>query len=251
MRFIRGFSPIRWKRPPEADSPSTAATLPRRAGIFAFGSILMLTALIGGCATRGAQSGASLCPGTPAGIPVDADGCPLYSDADAVPDYLDRCPDTAPGVAVDVSGCPRDGDSDGVVDGTDACSDTPTGARVDAMGCSLTGERIAIVTNVNFDFDQSKVREDVRKRLGRVVQLLKEMPGIDVNIVGYTDNVGPEQYNLALSLRRAESVRDYVVAEGIDAERLSVAGRGMSEPIVSNATPEGRAVNRRVEFVVR
>ena len=234
---------------PAADSLPARSRLPP--GILRFGACVLLAALIGGCATQADRSAASLCPGTPAGIALDPDGCPLYSDADAVPDYLDRCPGTAPGVAVDASGCPLDGDADGVVDSSDACPDTPAGARVDARGCSLPGERIAIVTNVNFDFDRANVREDVRNRLGRVIQLLKEMPDIDVDIVGYTDNVGTEQYNIALSLRRAESVRDYVVARGIDEERLGVAGRGMSEPIVSNATPEGRAVNRRVEFVVR
>jgi OOP family OmpA-OmpF porin len=77
------------------------------------------------------------------------------------------------------------------------------------------------------------------------------MPEIDVQIVGYTDDVGSAQYNLALSLRRAEAVRDFMAARGIDAARLSVAGHGETQPLVSNATPEGRAVNRRVEFVVQ
>ena len=71
------------------------------------------------------------------------------------------------------------------------------------------------------------------------------------SIVGFTDDVGSKAYNLDLSLRRAESVRNYMVAQGIDRRRLSVAGRGMADPFVSNSTPEGRAVNRRVEFVVR
>ena len=212
---------------------------------------MLLAALAGGCATGGTIPEASLCPETPPGIPVDPDGCPLYSDADAVPDYLDACPGTAPGISVDAQGCPLDDDGDGIADGADACPRTPAGARVDPRGCSLPGEPIAIVTNINFDFDRSNVREDVRRRLGRVILLLKEMPEIDVEIVGYTDDIGTEQYNLTLSLRRAESVRDYVVAHGVDERRLSVAGRGMSEPIVSNSTPQGRAVNRRVEFVVR
>ena len=216
-----------------------------------FGFFALLAALLSGCAAPGAKEGASLCPGTPAGIPVDADGCPLYSDADAVPDYQDKCPDTAPGIAVDANGCPRDTDADGVGDNQDVCPSTPIGSRVDARGCPLPGERIAIVTNINFDFNHSNVREDVRKRLSRVIQLLREMPEIDVQIVGYTDDVGSAQYNLALSVRRAEAVRDYVVTRGIDVARLSVAGRGESQPLVSNATPEGRAVNRRVEFVVR
>jgi OOP family OmpA-OmpF porin len=220
-------------------------------GLRPLGACLLVVTLLSACGTSGAEKGASLCPGTPAGIAVDPDGCPLYSDADAVPDYQDNCPDTGPGIPVDAKGCPLDSDTDGVADNDDACGGTPTGARVDARGCPLAGERIAIVTNINFDFDRAMVREDVRMRLSRVILLLKEMPEIDVQIVGYTDDIGSVEYNLALSLRRAEAVRDYMVARGIDGTRLGVAGRGNSEPIVSNGTPEGRAVNRRVEFVVR
>lgn len=215
------------------------------------GAILLASAVLTGCGTPGGEPGASLCPGTPAGIAVDPDGCPLYSDADAVPDYQDKCPGTAPGVPVDANGCPLDSDVDGVAEGQDACPSTPIGVRVDARGCPLAGERIAIVTNINFDFDRAEVRENVRMRLGRVIQLLKEMPGVDVQIVGYTDDIGSAEYNLALSLRRAESVRDYIVTRGIHDARLSVAGRGKTEPLVSNTTPEGRAVNRRVEFVAQ
>lgn len=215
------------------------------------GALLLLSAVLLGCATPGEEASTSLCPGVAAGIPVDADGCPLYSDADAVPDYLDRCPGTESGIRVDASGCPVDSDVDGIADGADACSSTPVGVRVDARGCPLAGERIAIVTNINFDFDRATVRENVQERLDRVILLLKEMPEVDVEIVGYTDETGSAQYNLGLSLRRAESVHDYMVARGVADARLSVAGRGESRPLVSNSTPEGRAVNRRVEFVVR
>ncbi len=222
---------------------------PRRLGLL--GIFLLVAAALGGCAMPGTEESASLCPGTPAGIPVDPDGCALYSDADAVPDYQDQCPGTAPGIPVDPNGCPVDSDGDGVATDRDACPSTPIGTRVDVRGCPLAGERIAIVTNINFDFDRAVVREDVRKRLSRVIQLLKEMPEVDVQIVGYTDDIGSAEYNRVLSLRRAESVRDYIATRGIDATRLSVSGRGKTDPLVPNSTPEGRAVNRRVEFVVR
>ena len=175
----------------------------------------------------------------------------MYSDADAVPDYRDECPGTPSGVLVDANGCPLDIDVDGVADGSDACPGTPVGVRVDARGCPLVGERIAIVTNINFDFGRANVRGNVQERLDRVIQLLKEMPDVDIQIIGYTDDIGSSAYNLELSLRRAESVRDYIVARGIDYARLSVSGHGKMQPLVSNSTPEGRAVNRRVEFVVR
>ena len=183
--------------------------------------ILLVSIVLAGCAAPGSERATSLCPDTPEDIPVDPDGCPL------------------------------DTDIDGVADDSDACPGTPIGVRVNARGCPLAGERIAIVTNINFDSNRANVRGNVQERLDRVIQLLKEMPDVDVQIVGYTDNIGSAAYNLELSLRRAESVRDYIVERGIHYARLSVAGRGKTQPLVSNSTPEGRAVNRRVEFVVR
>lgn len=237
-----------WRAVSPVASPPDARHGPRY-GFGLVGIALLAALALAGCETTG--KGASLCPDAPPGIALDPDGCPLYSDADAVPDYRDTCPGTAPGVAVDANGCPTDADADGVANIRDSCPGTPAGAGVDASGCPLAGERLAIVTNINFDFDRTTVRDDVKERLARVIQLLKEMPDLDVEIVGYTDDVGSSAYNLDLSLRRAESVRDYIVAHGIARARLGVAGHGMADPFVSNATPEGQAVNRRVEFVVR
>lgn len=80
------------------------------------------------------------CPNTPAGAPVDANGCPLDSDGDGVPDYLDKCPNTADGVPVGEDGCPLDADGDGVPDNLDECPNTPEGAPVDAKGCPLDSD---------------------------------------------------------------------------------------------------------------
>lgn len=80
------------------------------------------------------------CPNTPAGAPVDANGCPLDSDGDGVPDYLDKCPNTATGVPVGEDGCPLDADGDGVPDNLDECPNTPAGAPVDAKGCPLDSD---------------------------------------------------------------------------------------------------------------
>jgi len=85
------------------------------------------------------------CPNTPTGVKVDAEGCPLDSDGDGVPDYLDKCPNTPTGVKVDASGCPLDSDGDGVPDYLDKCPNTPTGVQVDAEGCPLKKETVVIV----------------------------------------------------------------------------------------------------------
>ena len=190
------------------------------------------------------------CPGTPAGAPVDANGCPLYSDGDGVPDYLDKCPGTPSGVKTDADGCPLDSDGDGVPDYLDKCPNTAPGAKVDKDGCPPAGETLAIVTNVNFDFDSSKIRSDSESKLNRVVSILKDNPSVRVRVEGHTDSTGPEKYNLGLSYRRAEAVKGYLEANGVAGNRLSVVGFGETKPLVSNRTRAGRAVNRRVEFKV-
>jgi OmpA-OmpF porin, OOP family len=80
------------------------------------------------------------CAGTPAGVKVDAMGCPIDSDKDGVADYLDKCPDTPAGVIVDEKGCPVDSDNDGVADYLDKCPNTPTGVKVDANGCTVDAD---------------------------------------------------------------------------------------------------------------
>lgn len=220
----------------------------------------LLLVILGGCAATtgtvadadgdGVPDDVDQCLGTPAealGM-VDANGCPTYSDADGVPDYLDKCPGTPAGVKVDAEGCPVDSDGDGVADYLDKCPDTAKGARVDTDGCPPTGDTVAIVTNINFDFDKSDIRPDQVSKLDRVVNTLKSNQDVRVRIEGHADSTGPEAYNMSLSLRRAESVRKYLVGKGIAITRLSVVGKGEGEPLVSNATRAGRAVNRRVEF---
>lgn len=86
----------------------------------------------------GVPNGLDQCPNTPAGVMVDARGCPLDSDGDGVPDYLDQCPNTPPGTEVGPNGCPLDSDGDGVPDSRDKCPGTPKGVEVDADGCPAT-----------------------------------------------------------------------------------------------------------------
>ena len=88
----------------------------------------------------GVPDSRDMCPNTPLGVKVDADGCPLDADGDGVPDYLDKCPNTPTGVKVDATGCPLDSDGDGVPDYLDKCPNTPTGVKVDANGCPLDSD---------------------------------------------------------------------------------------------------------------
>jgi len=181
------------------------------------------------------------CPNTPAGVNVDSKGCPLDSDGDGVYDYLDQCPNTPAGVKVDSKGCPLDGDEDGVYDYQDQCPNTPKGATIDQRGCW-------VLKGVNFDFDKANIRAGDAAILDSVVTILENNPSLRLEIQGHTDNKGAVNYNQKLSERRAKAVMDYFVKKGIDKGRLSAMGFGLSKPVASNDTDEGRAENRRVEL---
>ncbi len=197
------------------------------------------------------------CPDTPTGVKVDSVGCPLDTDGDGVPDYRDKCPDTPMGVKVDQDGCPIkkpvvekpkpkpvviDSDGDGVPDSRDRCPNTPKGYKVDEEGCFKW-----VRLEVHFPFDSWKVDPKYYPEIERFAKFLKENPNIKVEIQGHTDSIGSERYNLILSQKRAEAVKDILVKKyGISPDRIIAKGYGESKPIASNKTPEGRAKNRRV-----
>ena len=111
-------------------------------------------------------------------------------------------------------------------------------------------ERTIILDDVLFDFDKSNIKPQAGAILDRLAAFMNENKASRVNLAGYTDNVGTEAYNQALSERRVNSVRDYVVKKGIENSRVSGQGFGESKPIADNKTAEGRAKNRRVEIKV-
>jgi OOP family OmpA-OmpF porin len=194
------------------------------------------------------------CANTPRGARVDARGCPIDSDGDGVYDGLDQCPGTPRGCEVDKRGCPIDTDRDGVCDGLDKCPGTPPGTKVDKDGCPERkaifepGKKVLVLEGVNFAFDSAELTRESYRILDRVVTGLNDWPEIRVEIGGHTDSDGADAYNLALSQRRAESVRAYFVSKGIKASRLEAKGYGETQPVTSNDTAEGRAKNRRVEL---
>lgn len=107
-----------------------------------------------------------------------------------------------------------------------------------------------VLRNVLFDFDRSNIRPDSAPVLDEAVQLLKDTGDISIIAEGHTDSIGTDAYNLKLSERRAASVRTYLVAHGIAADRIRTEGFGESRPVASNDTADGRAQNRRVELRV-
>jgi len=103
---------------------------------------------------------------------------------------------------------------------------------------------------VHFKTNSAEITPDSAAVLDRAVEALGKRPHLRVEVAAHTDSRGSAAYNQALSERRARSVMNYLIAHGVDASRLRARGYGESQPVASNATPEGRAKNRRVELRV-
>lgn len=113
------------------------------------------------------------------------------------------------------------------------------------------GTELSIPSQVLFAVDESTLLPEAEARLDDIVEVLEFYPDAPVEIVGHTDSDGAADHNQDLSERRAQAVADYVTAAGVDASRLTVAGRGETDPVASNDTAEGKQQNRRVEILIR
>jgi outer membrane protein W/outer membrane protein OmpA-like peptidoglycan-associated protein len=137
-----------------------------------------------------------------------------------------------------------DTDGDGVCDEADKCPGTPAGTKVDSVGCPMEQ-----TLKLLFDFDSAELRPESITELERVVTFMGDVPFAKALVEGHTDSVGTEEYNQALSDRRAKAVFDYLTSRGVDPARLSSIGHGELKPIADNATAEGRQMNRRVMLI--
>lgn len=106
------------------------------------------------------------------------------------------------------------------------------------------------LSNVYFNLDQSDLLPTSTEQLEQLLQLMQENPRMEIQIIGHTDDIGTSAYNQDLSERRAKAVRQYLLNQGIDKNRITFTGFGNTRPIASNKTEEGRRRNRRVEFKV-
>jgi len=107
-----------------------------------------------------------------------------------------------------------------------------------------------VLIGINFDFNKSSIKSESIPILYNAAEILLKNPDIKVEIQGHTDNVGSDNYNQKLSLRRAETVRNFLIAKGVAASRLTTVGMGETKPIMDNKNAEGRGLNRRIEFKV-
>jgi outer membrane protein OmpA-like peptidoglycan-associated protein len=105
-------------------------------------------------------------------------------------------------------------------------------------------------SGILFGFDQSALTQNAMQNIDNLAASLIKYPNTDIMVIGHTDAVGSDDYNLKLSRERAEAVRAYAISKGVDANRLKTVGKGESEPIASNDTDDGKAKNRRVEIVI-
>ena len=142
-----------------------------------------------------------------------------------------------------------DADGDGVLANLDECADTAAGAEVNERGCVVIRERM-VLRGVNFAYNSADILPESASQLQIALGALRDNPDIRVEIGGHTDNQGGRSYNRDLSRRRAESVRDWLIQNGIDGSRMTTRGYGFDQPVESNDTEEGRAQNRRIEFNV-
>jgi outer membrane protein OmpA-like peptidoglycan-associated protein len=121
------------------------------------------------------------------------------------------------------------------------------GAKVERVG---EGIKVEFNEKILFAFSKSDLSDSAKMNLDHLATILKNNPKTNIEIQGHTDSRGTEEYNMGLSLRRANSVRDYLISQGVDPSRMTVKGYGETAPAYSNDTPEGMAQNRRVEFLI-
>jgi OOP family OmpA-OmpF porin len=125
-----------------------------------------------------------------------------------------------------------------------------SGAAPVSVAAAATKKTI-VLRGINFDFDKAKIKPEFEGVLDAGADVLKENPGVHVQVAGYTDSVGTDAYNQGLSERRANAVKDYLASHGVDASRLTAVGFGESNPVADNKTADGRAQNRRVELNIQ
>jgi outer membrane protein OmpA-like peptidoglycan-associated protein len=109
---------------------------------------------------------------------------------------------------------------------------------------------IVNMSDVLFDFNKYTLKPEAREKLAKVSGILLAYPNLKLQVEGYTDNIGTDEYNQKLSEERADSVRDYLVSQSVADSNVTAAGYGKSDPVADNSTNAGRAQNRRVELVV-
>jgi outer membrane protein OmpA-like peptidoglycan-associated protein len=206
-----------------------------------------------------------LCPNEPEDFDgfQDDDGCPDFdNDHDGIPDSIDKCPNEPEDLDgfEDNDGCPDlDNDKDGIPDLQDKCPNEPGPASNN--GCPEPAPAPVVppkepnfpaqqvLRGVTFVSNTPEMTFESFQWLDAIVNNLKEFPAIEIEVCCYADGTSKRPPPMQLTQSRAESVRQYIVAQGVDSNRIRAIGYGSASPIADNRTAAGRALNRRIEIV--
>nr|WP_091692227.1 OmpA family protein [Algoriphagus locisalis] len=180
------------------------------------------------------------------------------SDGDGVPDYLDKEPNTPAGARVNSAGMALDSDGDGTPDHADKCPFLPGPASTNGCPVEEVKEEVDFLkkaindgyVNVYYAFDSAKPLGYSTSAANYVSNFLKKNPGVSIEITGYADELGPEDYNMKLSERRAKAVYDILISSGVDSSRLSYKGYG-EDTSVDKSSADARQLARRASFEVK
>ncbi len=166
----------------------------------------------------------------------------LDTDGDGLNDYNEIMTHRTNALEIDTDG-------GGMNDGAEIkAKKNPLDSKDDLLDLSK-GKKI-VLHGITFEINKAKINPLSATILEKVRESLAANPDVTVTIIGHTDNVGNEEYNRSLSLERAQAVKDWLVENNISASRMKVIGKGETEPAATNKTKEGRAENRRIEFMV-
>jgi outer membrane protein OmpA-like peptidoglycan-associated protein/predicted lipoprotein with Yx(FWY)xxD motif len=233
----------------------------------------------------GVPNGRDKCANTPKGEKVTPFGCPYDTDFDGIYDYedkcvtergpkenfgcpwgdkdndgvkdnIDKCPET-PG-PLRYAGCPapkkKDTDGDQVFDDEDVCPEIP--GIIANRGCpEIKAEEKAALKkafdNLLFETGKDVIKKSSYAALNELASVMNKNTHTNLHLEGHTDDVGEEDANLLLSQNRAAAVKNYLVSRGIDEYRITTDGHGESRPVAANEDDKGRALNRRVEMIIK
>jgi len=185
------------------------------------------------------------CPNSSSGATVNSDGCPIDSDKDGIYDHLDKCPNTPEGMEVDSKGCSckdYDDDNDGVDNCTDKCPNSQANEIVDQKGCE-----VIFTIRINFPSDSAVIDDTYMSKIKELSNFLIIYPTYKALIEAHTDSKGSEEYNQKLSEKRAKALYEKLLELEIDESRIAYKGLGETNPIATNDTEDGMALNRRIE----
>ena len=201
------------------------------------------------------------CPDTDGdGVPDDVDACkdlvgtaefkgclPPDKDGDGISDGEDRCSEL-PGPK-ETNGCP-DKDGDGIADNVDKCPDQA--GTAEEQGClpAAVQKFAGSIKGITFDAGKATIKKSSNKTLDEAAQVLSQFKSLRVEVQGHTDDQGPDDTNMTLSQARADSVKEYLVTKGVEADRVDAKGYGETVPVGDNKKGAGRAQNRRIEFKI-